>query len=57
LDVAGYYSVISLPLSHAAAESALAFAAKPRAMKRLTGTLTDVRAARTRATVSDAIGR
>jgi len=54
LDVAGYYSVISLPLSHAAAESALAFAAKPRAMKRLTGTLTDVRAARTRATVSDA---
>jgi transposase len=54
LDVAGYYSVISLPLSHAAAAAALAFAAKPRAMKRLTGTLTDVRAARTRATVSDA---
>jgi len=53
LDVVGYYSVISLPLSHAAAESALAFAAKPGAMKRLTGNLTDVRAARTRATVSD----
>jgi hypothetical protein len=54
LDVAGYFSLISLPLSHAAAESALAFAAKPGAMKRLTGKLADVRAARTRATVSDA---
>lgn len=53
LEVAGYYSLISLPLSHAAAESALAFAAKPRAMKRLTGKLTDVRAARTRATVNE----
>jgi transposase len=53
LDVAGYYSLISLPLSHAAAESALAFAAKPGAMKRLTGKLTDVRAARTRTTVND----
>lgn len=54
LDVAGYFSLISLPLSHAAAEAALAFAAKPGAMKRLTGKLADVRAARTRATVSDA---
>jgi transposase len=53
LDVVGYYSVISLPLSHAAAESALVFAAQPKAMKRLTGSLTDVRAARTRAIVSD----
>jgi transposase len=53
LDVVGYYSVISLPLSHAAAESALAFAAQPGAMKRLTGKLSDVRAARTRATVND----
>ena len=53
LDVAGYYSLISLPLSHAAAESALMFAAKRGAMKRLTGKLTDVRAARTRATVND----
>jgi transposase len=53
LDVVGYYSVISLPLSHAAAESALAFAAQSGAMKRLTGKLSDVRAARTRATVND----
>jgi hypothetical protein len=53
LDVVGYYSVISLPLSHAAAESALAFAAQPGAMKRLTGKLSDVRAARTRTAVND----
>lgn len=53
MDIVGYYSLISLPLSHAAAESALAFAAKPRAMKRLTGKLSDVRAARTRAAVND----
>jgi transposase len=53
LDVVGYYSVISLPLSHAAAASALAFAAQPGAMKRLTGKLTDVRAARTRTSVND----
>jgi transposase len=53
LDVAGYYSLISLPLSHAAAESALAFAAKRGAMKRLTGKLSEVRAARTRAPVND----
>lgn len=46
LDVVGYYSVISLPLSHAAAEAALALAAQPGAMKRLTGKLDDVRAAR-----------
>lgn len=54
LDVVGYFSLISLPLSHAAAESALACAAKRGAMKRLTGKLADVRAARTRTTVSDA---
>lgn len=53
LDVVGYYSVISLPLSHAAAEAALALAAQPRAMKRLAGKLDDVRAARTRTTVND----
>src|SRR5262249_8254689 len=46
-------SVISLPLSHAAAEAALALAAQPRAMKRLTGKLDDVRAARIRTTVND----
>lgn len=53
LDVVGYYSVISLPLSHRAAESALAFAAEPGEMKRLTGKLAEVRAARTRTTVND----
>lgn len=53
LDVVGYYSVISLPLSHAAAEAALAFAAQSGAMKRLTGKLDDVRAARLRTTVND----
>jgi transposase len=53
LDVVGYFSVISLPLSHAAAESALALAAQPRTMKRLTGKLDDVRAARSRTTVND----
>jgi hypothetical protein len=53
LDVTGYYSLISLPLSHGAAEAALMFAAKPGAMKRLTGKLTDVRAARIRGLVND----
>lgn len=53
LDVVGYHSLISLPLSHAAADAALAFAATPGAMKRLTGKLSDVRAARTRASVND----
>jgi transposase len=53
LDVVGYYSVISLPLSHAAAAAALALAAQPRAMKRLAGKLDDVRAARIRTTVND----
>jgi transposase len=53
LDLVGYYSVISLPLSHAAGESALLFAARRGAMKKLSGDLGDVRAARTRATVGD----
>jgi hypothetical protein len=51
LDVAGYYSLISLPLGHAAAEQALQMAAKRGAMKRLTGKLSEVRAARVRAKV------
>ena len=51
LDVAGYYSLISLPLGHAAAEQALQMAAKRGAMKWLTGKLTHVRAARVRAKV------
>lgn len=53
LDLVGYYSVISLPLSHAAGESALVFAARRGAMKKLSGELSDVRAARTRAAVGD----
>jgi len=51
LDVAGYYSLISLPLGHAAAEQALQMAAKRGAMKQLTGKLAHVRAARVRAKV------
>ncbi|HEV2247196.1 MAG TPA: transposase [Terriglobia bacterium] len=51
LDVAGYYSLISLPLGHAAAEQALQMAAQRAAMKRLTGKLAHVRVARMRAKV------
>jgi hypothetical protein len=53
LDEAGYYTLISLPLGHGAAEKALEFAAKPRAMKRLSGPYTNVRAARLRAPVGE----
>ena len=56
LDVAGYYSLISLPLGHAAAEhaeQALQMAAKRGAMKWLTGKLSEVRAARVRAKVGN----
>ena len=48
LDVIGYYSLISLPLGHKASASALAFAAGRGAMKKLSGNLGEVRAARTR---------
>ncbi len=51
LDIAGYYSLISLPLGHNAAEAALAFAANRGAMKKLSDDLMDVRAARTRSAV------
>src|SRR3989475_12380876 len=51
LDVAGYYSLISLPLGHAAAEQALQMAARRGAMKALPGKLHEVRAARMRTTV------
>jgi len=52
LDIAGYYSLISLPLGHNAAEAALAFAAGNRgAMKKLSGDLREVRAARMRSAV------
>jgi hypothetical protein len=53
LDVAGYYSLISLPLGHTAAEQALQMAAKRGAMKWLTGKLSQVRAARVRAKVGN----
>lgn len=46
LDIAGYHSLISLPLSHSAAEQALAYAAGRGRMKPLRGRLKDVRAAR-----------
>jgi hypothetical protein len=53
LDVAGYYTLISLPLGHTAAEEALQMAAKRGAMKRLTGKLREVRAARMRTKVGN----
>jgi len=51
LDSAGYYSIISLPLGHAAAEAALQMAARRGAMQPLSGKLKHVRAARMRSTV------
>lgn len=53
LDVEGYATLISLPLSHGASELALAHAAKRGAMKRMGGKLDEVRAARLRAQVGD----
>lgn len=46
LDMVGYFSLISLPLGHHAAEYALQEAAKKGAMRPLKGKLSDVRAAR-----------
>lgn len=51
LDVAGYYSLISLPLGHTAAEQALQMAARRGSMKLLSGKLSHVRAARMQAKV------
>jgi hypothetical protein len=51
LDVAGYGTLISLPLSHGASELALAQAARRGAMQRIGGKLGAVRAARLRARV------
>lgn len=51
LDLVGYWSLISLPLSHSAAEEALLAAAEWGAMKPLPGKLSDVRAARVRTKV------
>jgi len=53
LDITGYYSLISLPLGHKAAQSALMFAAAQGAMKKLSGRLAGVRAARTRSTFGE----
>jgi transposase len=53
LDTAGYYSLISLPLGHQAAEQALQMAARRGAMKRLSGKLSQVRAARIRTAVGE----
>jgi hypothetical protein len=53
LDMEGYYTLISLPLSHRASELALQQAARRGAMKRLGGKLSAVRAARLRAQVGD----
>jgi hypothetical protein len=53
LDAAGYYSLISLPLGHKAAEQALQMATQRGAMKPLSGRLSEVRAARMRATVGE----
>lgn len=51
LEGAGYHSLISLPLSHSAAEQALAYAAGRGRMQRLRGRLREVRAARLTARV------
>jgi hypothetical protein len=53
LDVTGYWSLISLPLGHRAAEQALQMAARRGAMKPLPGKLNHVRAARMRAQVGE----
>ena len=53
LDAVGYYSLISLPLGHKAAEQALQMAAQRGAMKPLSGKLSDVRAARVRTSVGE----
>ena len=53
LDAAGYYSLISLPLGHKAAEQALQMAAQRGAMKPLSGKLSEVRAARVRTSVGE----
>lgn len=53
LEDARYQSLISLPLSHTAAEQALAFAAQRGHMQRLRGVLAEVRAARLDARVGE----
>src|SRR5664279_5317249 len=53
LDVEGYSTLISLPLSHRASELALQHGARRGAMKPIGGKLGDVRAARLRARVGE----
>ena len=53
LDVAGYYTLISLPLSHRASELALEQAARRGAMKPVGGKLGEVRATRLRTRVGE----
>src|SRR5450759_1570530 len=53
LDVEGYYTLISLPLSHSASQLALEQAARRGAMKPLGGKLEEVRAARLRTRVGE----
>lgn len=57
LEFVGFYSIISLPLGHGAAQWALNEAAKPRAMRRLKGKYKDVRAARFRTKVGKELDR
>ena len=54
MDVEGYYTLLSLPLSHSASQLALKHAARRGAMKPLGGKLGEVRAARLRIPVGDA---
>ncbi len=53
LEFVGYYSIISLPLGHRAAEEALQAAARRGAMKHLKGAYKDVRAARIRTKIGE----
>jgi len=53
LDLAGYYTITSLPLGTNAAEQALEHAATRGAMRALKGRLSGVRAARLRVTIGD----
>lgn len=53
LEVEGYYTLLSLPLSHGAAQLALEHAARRGAMQPLGGKLQGVRAARLRTRVGD----
>ena len=57
LDVQGYFTLISLPLSHRASQLALEHAARRGAMDRLGGDLGDVRAARLRTKVGNDLDR